>query len=1405
MNVIRVKHVGGFKDEDVVLLAVDVWSSIRLRISMWVLSASCQWAKRACQRDVGQRRPAIHLLTATMTSSVLGIRRVEPWAFWEPTLGHHGAEALERLATELPAFFANSTLVDSRFSWLPFYREHRLMELTFVRDGDTERAFVLDGPSGTAWLNGESEPIHDTNAAESLQLSAEAVPDYVRFFFYFLRADEGAFVLIESGEEIGPGADAGQPGDEGMTLTAARAEAYPLKTPGPDATEPWLLDATVVYGAGLFTAKIGVQANGEVEMVDDQQVGVFGDLAAPWVPRLELEARSGDSSGAVQIASSGAVQIAAPSGPSEAAREGTDATGAEPASGVTALQAAAENMAGLKQGWQQVIDHAWNAGSQILQGFVDAHPDLTNVLVELNQVREELAQTYQAQLGQSAPMEVGREVRDADPAVWLSQARAAIDRLRTESIPWRATRRAEWAADWHQSVGHLMFLYDVTCRGVALDAWHRMRMAGAKKAQAIKESAGDSVPDYFVPLPPIGPRDEPIDPREPIVVGPGPLNFFLGYVYPEWLSFSTTSYWGYETAAEQLEPLGPQIPAVIDLDVIGALLVDDPRCFEMSVLNLLSALPANQLLIKIFDPEHGGASAKFLFGLGDAGQRIIGDRVRTTERDLDDLLQSTEEHITLVTQRFLQGEHQSLTEYNRAAGEVAEAYHLIVLYDFPSGFVRAGRPDDEQLKRLNKIIRNGPPTGVFTIVVHNGAAAAAPGPVDEQQSSASLQNILHLLPWFCSGPAEPETLKFLGGGSHGLKFWTEIDAPNVSGAVATVSGAELSWALALADPPSDAVAASLIDVVKRNIHAASDVQVTAQRVAELADAAQRAESAALGEQFGPTVAFPDRADTWWRASSARAVVAHFGRIGSRQVANLTLDSEDGYSALIGGQPGSGKSVLIHSVIMSIAIEYAPSEVELYLIDFKEGVEFKVYADIGLPHARVIAIESERDFGLSVLRRVAGEMKLRGELFRNAPGDPANVEQYRGRTGERLKRLVLIIDEFQQLFYRDDKIGGESAEILELILRQGRAFGVHLVLASQSLAGMANLGRHVLGFIPIRIALQSNESDSRMTLGEDNPDADSLVRAGEGILNLRRGHKDANQRFQAAFWNHDQRSAVLGNVVERARNEGLEPITTVFEGHKPADVADIDERSLVPVADSGLAIPVGLPLALEPDPLFARLRRESGSNLLIVDEHGHGAVVIAVSSLRQQGAVIDLLDFVGDDENWNLLRDHLESLPGVGVYNRRTMPGALAALTAEITQRQSLNDSKGQPRVLVIAGMDRARDFDPNDFTDQAPTPILGQILRDGPEVGVFVVAWFDRPAAVAKRLDRQQRKEFGQCLLTQANRDDSAELIDSDSATSLKPGQGVLADLDRGTEHKIRTFATPTASWLTDFNNTTTR
>ncbi len=73
-------------------------------------------------------------------------------------------------------------------------------------------------------------------------------------------------------------------------------------------------------------------------------------------------------------------------------------------------------------------------------------------------------------------------------------------------------------------------------------------------------------------------------------------------------------------------------------------------------------------------------------------------------------------------------------------------------------------------------------------------------------------------------------------------------------------------------------------------------------------------------------------------------------------------------------------------------------------------------------------------------------------------------------------ILLIVDEFQELFTEDDKLAQDAALLLDRLVRQGRAFGMHVLLGSQTWGGAYSLARSTLGQMAVRIALQCSEAD-----------------------------------------------------------------------------------------------------------------------------------------------------------------------------------------------------------------------------------------------------------------------------------------------------------------------------------------
>jgi DNA segregation ATPase FtsK/SpoIIIE, S-DNA-T family len=287
----------------------------------------------------------------------------------------------------------------------------------------------------------------------------------------------------------------------------------------------------------------------------------------------------------------------------------------------------------------------------------------------------------------------------------------------------------------------------------------------------------------------------------------------------------------------------------------------------------------------------------------------------------------------------------------------------------------------------------------------------------------------------------------------------------------------------------------------------------------------------------------------WQSNSQQELRAPIGLTGARERIEFWLGENDEKltvsSGLLAGKPGAGKSYTLHSIILSLAMQYSPEELELYLLDYKEGVEFQIYVDPNrsetqnhsreldetraLPHAKVISIESDREFGLSVLQAIQKEIETRGQLFKDI--GVSELKDYRQKTNKQIPRVLVVIDEFQYMFQDNDAITRELNQLYEDITRRGRSFGVHLLLASQSL-NINNINNRIYGFIPLRMAMQMDQTTANIVLAEGNTDAVELLdRSGRIIYNTEFGRKRQNQLGQIADVSLEARRNAMNHIHE----------------------------------------------------------------------------------------------------------------------------------------------------------------------------------------------------------------------------------------------------------------------------------
>lgn len=558
-------------------------------------------------------------------------------------------------------------------------------------------------------------------------------------------------------------------------------------------------------------------------------------------------------------------------------------------------------------------------------------------------------------------------------------------------------------------------------------------------------------------------------------------------------------------------------------------------------------------------------------------------------------------------------------------------------------------------------------------------------------------------------------------------------------------------------------------------------------------------------------------DEVWTSDTSAELRVPIGRTGARKLQMLAIGKGTRQHMLVAGKTGSGKSTLFHVIITNLALWCRPDQVEFYLVDFKKGVEFKCYAAKRLPHARVVAIESDREFALSVLQRVDVELKRRGELFRKAGSQ--DLAGYKATPGsEPMPRSLLLIDEFQEFFTEDDAVAQEASLLLDRIVRQGRAFGIHVILGSQTLGGAYTLARATLGQMVIRVALQCNEADAHLIMDEENPAPRLLTRPGEGIYNDQAGTLAANSPFQIVWLPEAERDALLDKVHQLASaGGGPVPAPIVFEGNAPAEVRDNPElaealRNRPTQRPASAKLWLGAPNSIK-GPTAAVFQRQSGSHLLFVcqsAERTHSALGLALVSLAAQ--------YPADAAEFVLVDPHGPDSPSQEFFQRigailpqplRVIgPADLAAVMTDLAARleSRVGGAGREPDVyLLVNELQRIKALRPEDdfkfsLDDEpgatSPSQAFASMLGEGGPAGMHVIAAIDTWNNVSRWIPRKTLGEFEMRVLFQMSANDSANLIDSPAASTLGMHRALFHNEHYGTQETFRPYAMPDTAWL---------
>jgi S-DNA-T family DNA segregation ATPase FtsK/SpoIIIE len=289
-----------------------------------------------------------------------------------------------------------------------------------------------------------------------------------------------------------------------------------------------------------------------------------------------------------------------------------------------------------------------------------------------------------------------------------------------------------------------------------------------------------------------------------------------------------------------------------------------------------------------------------------------------------------------------------------------------------------------------------------------------------------------------------------------------------------------------------------------------------------------------------TVSLP--IESWWKENSNEYIQTPMGQnpLSDKLSIWFGVKHNEGNRpcahGILAAMTGSGKSNFYHVVILGFAMRYSPKELSFYLIDGKDGVEFQPYKS--LPHAEFISLKSQPKLSRSILSELIEEKERRNELFVSIGTNDYESYRKKCRDDNSIPRILLLIDEYQELF-EGDRDGTASSNLL-ILAQQGRSVGIHMLLGSQrfSVVGLLHQSS-IFANIHLLIAMQMSLTD-RQALNEFGKEGKELIskctHPGDIVINDKSGGDGGNKIGKVALITDQSRNDVLSKLIEKSTNE-----------------------------------------------------------------------------------------------------------------------------------------------------------------------------------------------------------------------------------------------------------------------------